>query len=49
VSECNNLSELTNLITKPRIAKTIEQDFVAKKKLLQVLTSNISSNGNGTH
>ncbi|WP_426094052.1 AAA family ATPase [Flavobacterium sp. DSR2-3-3] len=50
VSECNNLSELTNLYNQNlEIAKSIEQDFVAKKNLLQQLTSNISSNGNGTH
>jgi hypothetical protein len=50
VSECNNLSELTNLYNQNlEIAKSIEQDFVAKKNLIQQLTSNISSNGNGTH
>jgi hypothetical protein len=50
VSECNNLSELTNLYNENlELAKTIEQEFVAKKNLLQVLTANISSNGNGTH
>lgn len=50
VSECNNLSELTDLYNQNlELAKTIEQDLVAKKNLLQQLTSNISSNGNGTH
>ncbi|MBC5840434.1 AAA family ATPase [Flavobacterium sp. F-380] len=50
VSECNNLSELTNLYNNNlESAKSIEQDFVAKKNLIQQLTSNISSNGNGTH
>jgi hypothetical protein len=50
VSECNNLSELTNLYNQNlEAAKSIEQDFVGKKNLLQQLTSNISSNGNGTH
>jgi hypothetical protein len=50
VSQCNNLSELTALYNENlELAKTIEQDFVAKKNLLQVLTANISSNGNGTH
>jgi hypothetical protein len=50
VTECNNLSELTNLYNNNlELAKTIEQDFVAKKNLIQQLTSNISSNGNGTH
>jgi hypothetical protein len=50
VSECNNLKELTDLFNSDIIlAKTIEEDFVAKKNLLQQLTSNLSSNGNGTH
>ena len=50
VNECNNLSELTNLYNQNlEIAKSIEYDFVGKKNLLQQLTSNISSNGNGTH
>jgi hypothetical protein len=50
VSECNNLSELTNLYSQNlEMAKSIEQDFVGKKNLIQQLTSNISSNGNGTH
>jgi hypothetical protein len=50
VSECNNLSELTNLYNQNlEMAKSIEQDFVGKKNLIQQLTSNISSNGNGTH
>lgn len=50
VTECNNLSELTILFNNNlEMAKTIEQEFIAKKKLLQELTANISSNGNGTH
>ncbi len=50
VSECNSQSELLVLYNENlELAKTIEQDFVAKKNLLQVLTTNISSNGNGTH
>ena len=50
VSECNSLSELTKLYNENlELAKTIEQEFIAKKKLLQELTANISSNGNGTH
>lgn len=50
VSECNSQSELLILYNENlEMAKTIEQDFVAKKNLLQVLTANISSNGNGTH
>lgn len=50
VSECNSLSELTALFNENlELAKTIEQEFIAKKKILQVLTANITSNGNGTH
>jgi hypothetical protein len=50
VNECNSQSELLALYNENlELAKTIEQDFVAKKNLLQQLTSNISSNGNGTH
>jgi hypothetical protein len=50
VNECNSQSELLILYNEnPELAKTIEQDFVAKRNLLQQLTSNISSNGNGTH
>ncbi|UFH36069.1 AAA family ATPase [Flavobacterium acetivorans] len=50
VSECNNQSELLILYNENLdLAKTIEQDFVAKRNLLQQLTSNVSSNGNGTH
>jgi hypothetical protein len=50
VNECNSQSELLVLYNENlELAKSIEQDFVAKKNLLQVLTANISSNGNGTH
>jgi hypothetical protein len=50
VSECNSQSELLILYNENlELAKTIEQDFVAKKNLLQQLISNVSSNGNGTH
>lgn len=50
VSECNSQSELLILYNENlELAKTIEQDFVAKRNLLQQLTSNVSSNGNGTH
>ncbi|MCF6129321.1 ATP-binding protein [Flavobacterium sp. AS60] len=50
VSECNTLKELTDLYNDNLdLAKTIEQDFVAKRDLLKQLTSNISTNGNGTH
>jgi len=50
ISECNSQSELLVLYNENlELAKTIEQDFVAKKNLLQQLISNVSSNGNGTH
>ncbi|HLF52573.1 ATP-binding protein [Flavobacterium sp.] len=49
VSECNNTKELTDLFNNNlELAKTIEQDFVNKQKLLKELTSNITQNGNGT-
>lgn len=49
VSECNNLSELSILFNNNLdLAKTIEQDFVAKRNLLNELTKNITTNGNGT-
>lgn len=49
VSECNNISELTELYNNNlELAKTVEQDFISKKNLLIELTKNISSNGNGT-
>lgn len=49
VSECNNIKELTDLYNKNfDLAKTIEQDFVNKQKLLNELTKNITQNGNGT-
>jgi len=49
VTECNTISELAELYNKNfDLAKTIEQDFVEKKNLLQQLTKNITSNGNGT-
>lgn len=51
VTECNNMKELTDLYNLNfDLAKTIEQDFVAKKNLLEHLTNiNPKTNGNGTH
>lgn len=50
VKECNNVAELTTLYhNNLNLAKTIEAEFVAKRDLLNKLTSNITSNGNGTH
>lgn len=50
VNECNSQSELLALYNENlELAKTIEQDFISKKNLLQELTSNVSSNGNRTH
>jgi nucleoside-triphosphatase THEP1 len=49
VTECNNMQELTSLFNKHYdLAKTIEQDFISKQKLLNELMSNINKNGNGT-
>lgn len=50
ITECNNVLELADLFNENLdLAKTIEQDFIAKRDLLKSLTSNISTNGNGTH
>ncbi|MFK7113786.1 AAA family ATPase [Flavobacterium oreochromis] len=51
VSECNTLKELTELYhNNLDLAKTIEQDFVQKRDLLQTLINNATkpTNGNGT-
>lgn len=46
ITRCNNITELTELYNKNfDLAKTIEQDFVNKQKLLNQLTSNINKNG----
>jgi hypothetical protein len=48
IEECLTITELTNLYhNNPELAKSLEQEFVTKKNLLQNLTSNI--NQNGTH
>ncbi len=50
VTECNNVTELTTLYhNNPDLAQTIESEFVAKRDFLNKLTTNITSNGNGTH
>jgi hypothetical protein len=50
IVECMTIQELTHLYqNNPDIAKSLEQEFVNKKNLLNSLTSNISSNGNGTY
>ena len=49
VSECNNMKELKDLYNNNfDLAKSIEQDFVNKQRLLNELTNNITQNGNGT-
>jgi nucleoside-triphosphatase THEP1 len=49
IVECMTIKELTDLYSNNLdMAKSIEQDFVEKKHLLQNLTSNIYKNGNGT-
>lgn len=46
VMEVNTIKELTDLYTNNLdLAKTMDQDFVAKKNLLTELTSKISTNG----
>lgn len=51
VTECNNMAELTALYNNHfELAKTIEQEFIAKKNLLEQLNNlNNKSNGNGTY
>jgi hypothetical protein len=49
IVECMTIKELTDLYNNNLdMAKTVEQDFIEKKNLLQNLTSNIYKNGNGT-
>lgn len=49
IVECMTIKELTDLYNNNLdMAKSVEQDFVEKKNLLQNLTSNIYKNGNGT-
>lgn len=49
IVECITIKELTDLYNSNLdMAKSVEQDFVEKKNLLQTLTSNIYKNGNGT-
>lgn len=49
IVECVTIKELTELYNNNLdMAKSVEQDFVEKKNLLQSLTSNIYKNGNGT-
>lgn len=49
IEECLTIKELTDLYhNNVDLAKSIDQDFVEKKNLLQTLTSNIYKNGNGT-
>lgn len=50
IVECMTIKELTDLYNNNLVlAKTVEQDFVNKKNLLNNLLTNISSNGNGTY
>ncbi len=49
IVECMTIKELTDLYNNNLdMAKSVEQDFIEKKNLLQSLTSNIYKNGNGT-
>lgn len=50
IEECMTIQELTDLYyNNTDLAKSLEKEFVAKRDLLQNLTSNIHKNGNGTH
>lgn len=50
IVECMTIQELTDLYhNNLDLAKSIEQEFIAKKNLLENLTKNINQNGNGTY
>ena len=50
IIECMTIQELTRLYQNNLdLAKSLEQEFVNKKNLLNNLITNISSNGNGTY
>ena len=50
IIECMTIQELTDLYhNNLDLAKSLDQDFVAKKNLLDNLTKNINQNGNGTY
>lgn len=50
IVECMTIQELTQLYhNNLDMAKSLEQEFVNKKNLLNNLLTNISSNGNGTY
>lgn len=50
IVECMTIKELTDLYNNNLVlAKTVEQDFVIKKNLLNNLLTNLSSNGSGTY
>jgi len=49
ISECNNIKELGELYhSNPELSKTLDQEFVAKKNLLNELTSKITPNGHNS-
>jgi nucleoside-triphosphatase THEP1 len=50
VIQCNTVKELTDLFNNNLdLARSIEQDFIDKRNLLQTLISNVTKNGNGTY
>jgi hypothetical protein len=50
ITECMTIQELTELYhSSPDLAKSLDQEFIAKKNLLNNLITNISKNGNGTY
>ena len=49
ISECNSIKELGELYhSNPELSKTLDQEFVAKKNLLNELTSKITPNGHNS-
>lgn len=50
IVECMTIQELSDLYKNNLdLAKSMEQEFINKKNLLNNLISNVSTNGNGTH
>jgi hypothetical protein len=49
ISDCNSIKELGELYhSNPELSKTLDQEFVSKKNLLNELTSKITSNGHNS-
>lgn len=50
ISDCNSIKELGELYhSNPELSKTLDQEFVVKKNLLNELTSKITPNGHSSY